>query len=240
MARCTRAIAGSAKCVKELHGPEQQHAQTHRLFIKLCWLMSTYRVTADRVLNIDETSCRLLPVHQIGWGHDIHGRLQHGPRAGHAGADCARGQDRRRPAGAALPGAHLPRHVRERLGHHDDLDPAARGQIGRGAEPDARPHFRCPTWSGASHCVWFSAPDRVNASENCHLHYISASPSLLSHVSVVSCVWSALVSPCLHVLTTSPRLPESHRRKNEFFFFKILPSLLLRNTYQGPRSLPCV
>ena len=29
-----------AKCVKELHSPEQQHAKTHRLFIKLCWLMS--------------------------------------------------------------------------------------------------------------------------------------------------------------------------------------------------------
>ena len=26
----------AAKCVKELHGPEQKHANTHRLFIKLC------------------------------------------------------------------------------------------------------------------------------------------------------------------------------------------------------------
>ena len=25
-----------AKCLKELHSPEQQHANTHRLFIKLC------------------------------------------------------------------------------------------------------------------------------------------------------------------------------------------------------------
>ena len=57
-----------AKCVKELHSPEQQHANTHRLFIKLCWLVSTHAVGADRVVNIDETSCRLLPVHQIGWG----------------------------------------------------------------------------------------------------------------------------------------------------------------------------
>ena len=38
------------------------------LFIKLCWLMSTYAVSADRALNIDETSCRFLSVHQIGWG----------------------------------------------------------------------------------------------------------------------------------------------------------------------------
>ena len=57
-----------AKCVKELHSPEQQHANTHRLFIKLCWLMSAHAVSADRAVNIDETSCRLLPVHQIGWG----------------------------------------------------------------------------------------------------------------------------------------------------------------------------
>ena len=30
-----------AKCVKELHSPEQQHANAHWLFIKRCWLMST-------------------------------------------------------------------------------------------------------------------------------------------------------------------------------------------------------
>ena len=122
-----------AKCVTELHSLEQQHANTHRLFIKLCWLVDKHAVSADCVVNIDETSCRL-PVHQIGWGrgvqtssaagqhkggHDIHGRLQHGPwLAGHAGADCASGQDRRRLAGATLAGAHSPRHVRERLGHH--------------------------------------------------------------------------------------------------------------------------
>ena len=56
-----------AKCVKELHSPEQ-HANTHQLFIKLCWLLSTHAVSADRVVNIDETFCRLLPGHQIGWG----------------------------------------------------------------------------------------------------------------------------------------------------------------------------
>ena len=30
--------------------------------------MSTHAVSADRVASIDETSCRLLPLHQIGWG----------------------------------------------------------------------------------------------------------------------------------------------------------------------------
>ena len=45
-----------------------QEANTHRLFIKLCWLMDKHAVNADRVVNIDETSCRLLPVHHIGWG----------------------------------------------------------------------------------------------------------------------------------------------------------------------------
>ena len=56
-----------AKCLKELHSPEQQHANAHRMFVKLCWLMDTHAVGADRVVNIDETSCRLLPVHQTGW-----------------------------------------------------------------------------------------------------------------------------------------------------------------------------
>ena len=79
-----------ALCVKELHSPEQQHANTHRL----CWLIDEDAVSADRVVNIHETSCRLLPVHQIAQGrprrqtssaagqheggHDMHGRLQHG------------------------------------------------------------------------------------------------------------------------------------------------------------------
>ena len=57
-----------ANCLKELHSPEQQRANTQRLFIKLCWLMDKHAVSADRVVNIDETSCRLLPVHQMGWG----------------------------------------------------------------------------------------------------------------------------------------------------------------------------
>ena len=142
-----------AKCVKELHSPEQQHANTHRLFVKLCWLMDEHAVSADRVVNIDETSCRLLMVQQIGWAAAASNRPScratprrprhsrspsHGPwPAGHAGADRARGQDRRRLAGAALAGAHSPRNVRERLGHHDDA-PAARGHIGQRDEPEQR------------------------------------------------------------------------------------------------------
>ena len=42
----------------ELCSPEQQHANTHRLFIKLCWLMDKHAVATDRVVNIDETSIR--------------------------------------------------------------------------------------------------------------------------------------------------------------------------------------
>ena len=40
--------------------------------------MSTHAISADRVVNIDEMSCRLLPVHQIGWGRRgvKHARLQ--------------------------------------------------------------------------------------------------------------------------------------------------------------------
>ena len=57
-----------AKCLKELHSPALQEANTHRMFIKLCWLMEKHAVSADRVVNIDETSCRLLQVHQTGWG----------------------------------------------------------------------------------------------------------------------------------------------------------------------------
>ena len=121
-----------AKYLKELHSPEQQHANTHRLFIKLRWLMSTCGVSADRVVNVDETSCRLLPVHQIGWGRrgvkraQLHGNTREATTFTVAfSMDRARldmlvqivhGQDRRRLAGAALAGAHSPLHIRERLG----------------------------------------------------------------------------------------------------------------------------
>ena len=139
-----------AKCVKELHSRGQHHANTHHLFIKLCWLMDKHAVSADRVVNIDETSCRLLPVHQIGWGRravkkiELQGNTKeattftvafhHGSwPAGHVVADRARWQDRRRLAGAALLGAHSSRHVGERLGNHDT--PSAHGRPGRRDEP---------------------------------------------------------------------------------------------------------
>ena len=37
------------KCLKELHSPEHQYANTHQLFIELCWLMDKHAVSADRV-----------------------------------------------------------------------------------------------------------------------------------------------------------------------------------------------
>ena len=51
---------------------------------------------------------------------------------------------------------------------------------------------------------------RVNASKKCHLHHISASLSLLSHVSVVRVSWPVF-NPCFHVLTTSPRHLDSDK-----------------------------
>ena len=118
----------SAQCVKELHSPEHQHANTHRLFIKLCWLMDKHAVSADRVVNIDEMPSCLLPVHQIGWGRRgvKQAQLQGNTReattftvafslrgtwpAGHVGADRARGQGRRRLA-RAPPWPEHTRHV---------------------------------------------------------------------------------------------------------------------------------
>ena len=139
-----------AKCLEEIHSPEQQHANTHRLYIKLCWLMDKHAVSADRVVNIDETSCRLLPVYQVGWDHrgvkqaQLQGNAKEATTLTVAfsmdrGAldmlvqIVQAGQDRRRPAR----GAHSPRHVRVRLGHHDDA-PAAHSHIGQRAEPEQR------------------------------------------------------------------------------------------------------
>ena len=48
----------------------------------------------------------------------------------------ARGQDRRRLTGAALAGADSPRHIRERLGYHDDV--AAWNHSGRRAQLEQR------------------------------------------------------------------------------------------------------
>ena len=57
-----------ATYVEEHQSLEQQHANRHGQFIKLCLLMSGRAVSADCLVNIDETSCRLLPLHQIGMG----------------------------------------------------------------------------------------------------------------------------------------------------------------------------
>ena len=118
-----------AKCVKELHGPGKQYVNTHRLFIKLCWQMSTWHQRRARREHRRDVLL-VLPVHQIGWVttassklscRATRGRPRHSRSlsawivsAGHVGADRARGQDRRRLAGAALAGAHSSRHVRER------------------------------------------------------------------------------------------------------------------------------
>ena len=61
---CFQSCKKPVKCLEEFHSLEQQHANTHRLFIKLCWLMSTHAVSVGRVVNIDEISCCRLPVHQ--------------------------------------------------------------------------------------------------------------------------------------------------------------------------------
>ena len=84
-------------------------------------------------------------------GRDILGRLQHGScPAGHARADRTHWQDRHRLAGAALAGAHLPHHVRERLGH-DDHDPAAHSHIGRRDEPKQRRTIVDPSLGHGQH-----------------------------------------------------------------------------------------
>ena len=69
--------------------------------------------------------------------HDIHSRLQHGSwHTGHVAADRARWQHRRR-LGGTLAAAHVPRHIGEWLGNHDDA-PAAHGHTGRRDEPNCR------------------------------------------------------------------------------------------------------
>ena len=138
-----------AKCLNELHSPALQEANTHRLFIKPCLLMDKHAVSADRVVNIDETSCRLLPVHQIGCGRRVIKQAQlqgnteeattftvafsldHGP------LDMLIEQAVK--TDAVLPEeAHSPRHAGERLGHHGDHDPAVHSHIGQRAEPEQR------------------------------------------------------------------------------------------------------
>ena len=108
-----------------------------------------YAVSAHRVINIDETSCRLLPVHTIKWGRRGVKQAQHqgstrepttftvalsmdrGALDGHVGAHRARWRDRRR---LALATTNSPRRVGERLGNHVD-DTRARRRCGRRDEP---------------------------------------------------------------------------------------------------------
>ena len=97
-----------AKCVKEVHSPEQQHDNTH---LKLCWPMDKHAVSGNRVVDIDETSSRLLPVHLIGWGRRGVKQAQLHGNAKEATTFTV--------AFSMVAGAHSSRHVRERLGHHD-------------------------------------------------------------------------------------------------------------------------
>ena len=130
-------------CVKELHSPALQEANTHRLFIKLCRLMDKHAVTPDRVVNIDETSCRLLLVHQIGWGRrsvkqaQLQGNIEEATTFTVAFSKDRGALDmlvqivQAGKTDAFLPEqAHSPRHVRGRLVHDDD-DPAAHSHMGR-------------------------------------------------------------------------------------------------------------
>ena len=89
-------------------------------------------MSADRVVNIDETSCKQAQLQgnaKEATTFTVAFSMDRGPldmlvQIVHAGKTDAV------LAGAALAGAHSPRHVRERLGH-DDHDPAARGHIGK-------------------------------------------------------------------------------------------------------------
>ena len=113
------------KCVKELYSSDQQHAK-HAPAVQQAGLsdgqarcqrrprrehrrdvLPPTAGASDRVGPWREASSA---AGQHKGGHDIQGRLQQGPwLAGHVGADRARGQDRRRLAGAALTGAHSSR-----------------------------------------------------------------------------------------------------------------------------------
>ena len=112
--------------------------------------LTDHTVSADRVVNIDGTSCRLLPVHQNGWGRrgvkeaQLQGNTREattftvtfsmdpGPldmlvQIVHAGK-----------TDAVLPEQPWPyssRHVRERLGN-DHHDPAVRGHSGQRFGPE--------------------------------------------------------------------------------------------------------
>ena len=112
--------------------------------------MEKHADSADRVVNIDETSRRLLPVRQIGWGRRGAKQAQFQGNTKEATTftivftvarwtcwcrSCTRA--RQTPV---LPEQPWPErthhvHVRERLGN-DDNDPAARGHSGQRAAPE--------------------------------------------------------------------------------------------------------
>ena len=104
-----------------------------------------HAVGADRVVNIDETSSRLVPVHQTGWGRrgTKHAQLQGNTKEATT-FTVAFSMDRgpldmlvqivhAGKTDAILPEQPWPerssRHFGERLGY-DDHDPAARGRSG--------------------------------------------------------------------------------------------------------------
>ena len=142
-----------------------------------------HAVSAERVVNIDETSCRLLPVHQVGWGRrgvqqaQLQGNSKEPRRSRSPSAWtvtrwtcwcrlCAGKTD------AVLPEQPWPpRHIGERLGHDDDA-PAAHSHIGRraqsrqggtvvdpplghGQHPRQRGHPGCHEGRIHSHCAVF-------------------------------------------------------------------------------------
>ena len=110
--------------------------------------------------NLCCASCNCITRRSLSQGQACVDRFQHGPwPAGHAGADRARRQDRRRLAGAALARAHSPRHTGERLGH-DDHAPAARGQSGRRDEPKQRRTSVDPSLGRGQHPRQWGHPGR--------------------------------------------------------------------------------
>ena len=103
-------------------------------------------------------------------GHDVHGRLQHGPwPAGLAGADGARGHDRRRLLRAVLIRAQSSRHVRERLGN-DVHNPAAHGRPGRCDAPKQRRTSVDPSLGHGQHLGQRGHPD-CSPSRHAVLHF---------------------------------------------------------------------
>ena len=76
-----------------------------------------------------------------------------------------------------------------------------------------------PPMSNLERRFVYGAGPRSYSPKKCHLHHISASLSLLSHVLVVSCVMPTLVSPRPDHKSQTPRLPDSERPKKTSFFF---------------------